>query len=69
VLEVLTLYGGNAGVNTVIPHADNAYHNVRSELACAPGDVLRREDQLGLNQALKGPAQQWNHRKRAIVRG
>ena len=63
------MYGGNDGINTVIPYADNAYHDARPELAYAPGDVLHLDDQLGLNPALKGLAQQWNRRKLAIVRG
>ena len=27
-LVIVTLYGGNDGINTVIPYADNAYHDV-----------------------------------------
>jgi uncharacterized protein (DUF1501 family) len=69
VLVILTLYGGNDGINTVIPYADNAYHVARPELAYAPSDVLALDGQLGLNPALKGLAQQWNARKLAIVRG
>jgi uncharacterized protein (DUF1501 family) len=69
VLVIVTLYGGNDGINTVIPYADNAYHDARPELAYAPGDVLALDGQLGLNPALKGLAQQWNNRKLAIVRG
>jgi uncharacterized protein (DUF1501 family) len=69
VLVILTMYGGNDGINTVIPYADNAYHDARPELAYAPGDVLALDGQLGLNPALKGLAQQWNSRKLAIVRG
>ncbi|MFZ3306067.1 MAG: DUF1501 domain-containing protein [Mycobacterium sp.] len=69
VLVILTMYGGNDGINTVIPYADNAYHDARPELAYAPGDVLNLDGQLGLNPALKGLAQQWNSRKLAIVRG
>src|SRR5271154_382838 len=62
VLVILTMYGGNDGINTVFPYADNAYHD-------APPDVLPLDGQLGLNPALKGLAQQWNNRKLAIVRG
>jgi uncharacterized protein (DUF1501 family) len=69
VLVILTMYGGNDGINTVIPYADNAYHDARPELAYAPGDVLHLDSQLGLNPALKGLAQQWSNRKLAIVRG
>ncbi len=69
ILVIVTLYGGNDGINTVIPYADNAYHDARPELAYDPGDVLHLDDQLGLNPALKGLAQLWNDRKLAIVRG
>ncbi|WP_415822841.1 DUF1501 domain-containing protein, partial [Mycobacterium senriense] len=69
VLVIATLYGGNDGINTVIPYADNAYHDARPELAYAPGDVLRLDEQLGLNPAMKGLAGLWNQRRLAIVRG
>jgi uncharacterized protein (DUF1501 family) len=69
ILVIVTLYGGNDGINTVIPYADNAYHDARPELAYAPGDVLHLDDQLGLNPALKGMAQMWSDKKLAIVRG
>lgn len=69
VLVIVTLYGGNDGVNTVIPYADNTYHDLRPELAYDPGDVLHLDGQLGLNPALKGLAQLWNDKKLAIVRG
>jgi uncharacterized protein (DUF1501 family) len=69
VLVIVTLYGGNDGINTLIPYADNAYHGARPELAYAPGDVLHLDDQLGLNPAMRGMAQLWNQRQLAIVRG
>jgi uncharacterized protein (DUF1501 family) len=69
ILVILTMYGGNDGINTVIPYADNAYHDARPELAYAESDVLALDSQLGLNPALRGLAQQWNNRKLAIVRG
>src|SRR6185437_115719 len=69
VLVIVTLYGGNDGINTLIPYADNAYHDARPELAYAPGEVLHLDDQLGLNPAMRGLAQLWNQRRLAIVRG
>ena len=53
-LVVVTLYGGNDGLNTVIPYADAAYQSARPELAYKPDEVLKLDDQLGLNPALKG---------------
>ncbi len=69
VLVIVSLYGGNDGINTLIPHGDNAYHDARPELAYAPNDVLRLDQQLGLNPAMKGLAQLWGQRRLAIVRG
>ncbi|MET9489495.1 DUF1501 domain-containing protein [Nocardia sp. NPDC006630] len=69
VLVLLTLYGGNDGINTVIPYADSAYHAARPELSYQPEEVLRLDEQLGLNPAMKGFAQLWQQRDLAIVRG
>nr|MDQ6937820.1 twin-arginine translocation signal domain-containing protein [Actinomycetota bacterium] len=69
VLVVLTLYGGNDGLNTVVPYADSAYHDARPELAYAAGDVLHLDDQLGLNPGLTGLHKMWQDGRLAIVRG
>jgi uncharacterized protein (DUF1501 family) len=69
ILVIVTLYGGNDGISTVIPHTDNAYYDARRELAYAPDEVLPLDGQLGLNPALKGLATEWTERKLAIVRG
>lgn len=69
VLVVLTLYGGNDGLNTLIPYADRAYHKARPELAYDPGDVLALDSELGLNPAMRGFARLWDDQQLAIVRG
>ncbi|MDT5129122.1 MAG: hypothetical protein QOG79_1647 [Mycobacterium sp.] len=69
ILVIVTLYGGNDGINTVIPYTDNAYHDARPDLAYAPEEVLPLDGQLALNPALKGLAGLWRSRKLAIVRG
>ncbi len=69
ILVIVTLYGGNDGINTVIPCADNAYHAARPELAYAPHEVLALDDRLGLNPALRGLSQAWSDKTLAIVRG
>ena len=65
ILVVVTLYGGNNGLSTVIPYTDNAYHDARPDLAYAPTDVLPLDGQLGLNPALKGLAKTWTDNKLA----
>jgi uncharacterized protein (DUF1501 family) len=69
VLVIVTLYGGNDGLSTVIPHTDNAYHDARPELAYRSEEVIPLDPQLGFNPALKGLHQSWTGRKLAIVRG
>jgi uncharacterized protein (DUF1501 family) len=69
ILVIVTLYGGNDGINTLIPYADNAYHDARPELAYAAQDVLHLDGQLGLNPACTGLARMWSDRTLAVVRG
>ena len=69
ILVIITLYGGNDGINTVIPYTDNAYHDARPDLAYKPEEVLPLDGQLGLNPALAGLSGMWKSRSLAIVRG
>ncbi len=69
VLVVLTLYGGNDGLNTLVPYADSAYHDARPELAYRPDEVQKLDCQYGLNPAMAGFAKLWQDKQLAIVRG
>jgi len=69
VLVVVTLYGGNDGLNTVVPAADRAYQNARPELAYKPEEVLDLGEGLGLNPGMKGLKSLWDANQLAIVRG
>jgi uncharacterized protein (DUF1501 family) len=69
VLVLVTLYGGNDGLGTVVPYADGAYHDARPDLAYGEDEVLRLDDQLGLNPAMKGFKTLWDAKRLAIVRG
>ena len=55
VLVLVTLYGGNDGLNTVVPAADPAYQSARPDLAYAQDEVLDIGEGLGLNPGLAGP--------------
>ncbi|ROT28226.1 DUF1501 domain-containing protein [Micromonospora sp. HM5-17] len=68
-LVLVTLYGGNDGLNTVVPFADPAYHSARPELAYAPEEVLHLDDTLGLNPMLTGLKKLWDDKRLAIVLG
>ena len=69
VLVVVTLYGGNDGLNTVVPAGDKAYQSARPDLAYQPNEVLDLGDGLGLNPGMTGLHKLWNDRQLAIVRG
>ena len=69
VLVLVTLYGGNDGLNTVVPAGDAAYQSARPDLAYAEHEVLDLGEGLGLNPGLAGLKQQWDNGTLAIVRG
>src|SRR4051794_9098391 len=52
ILVVIQLSGGNDGLNTVIPYANDAYHRARPTLAMRGDKVLKINDQLGLHPSL-----------------
>src|SRR5947209_7768472 len=68
-LVIVTLYGGNDGLNTVVPYADPAYHSARPELAYPPEQVLHLDSALGLNPGMTGLRRLWDDRRLAIVLG
>jgi len=54
ILVVLQMAGGNDGLNTVVPFADDHYHRARTGLGINANDVLKLNDELGLHPALTG---------------
>jgi uncharacterized protein (DUF1501 family) len=54
ILVVVQLSGGNDGLNTVIPYADDLYHRARPTLRITPDRVLRLDDALGLHPDMTG---------------
>ena len=68
ILVLLTLYGGNDGLNTVVP-TDSAYLAARGDLAHQPNTTLRLDDAFGLNSAMPGFKSLWDANRLAIVRG
>jgi uncharacterized protein (DUF1501 family) len=69
VLVVLQLTGGNDGLNTVVPYADDAYARERFATRIRPQEALRLDDYLGLHPALAGLHRLYDAGHLAIVQG
>jgi uncharacterized protein (DUF1501 family) len=69
VLVVLQLAGGNDGLNTVVPYADDAYHRVRPGLALPKEEILTIDHHVGLNPKLAGLKSLYEEGYLAIVQG
>lgn len=68
-LVLVTLYGGNDGLNTVVPYTDSAYHGGRPNLGYPPNVVLPLGAGLGLNPKLTGLKGLWDAKQLAVVLG
>ncbi|MGI8751104.1 MAG: DUF1501 domain-containing protein [Acidimicrobiales bacterium] len=68
-LVLVTLYGGNDGLNTVVPYTDSAYHVGRPNLGYQPNEVLPLGNSLGLNPKLTGLKGMWDAQQLAVVLG
>jgi uncharacterized protein (DUF1501 family) len=69
VLVVLELSGGNDGLNTVIPYADDLYHKARPTLHFTKEQVVRVDDHIGLHPSLSGLGSLFQKGELAIVQG
>ncbi|MDQ1428084.1 MAG: hypothetical protein QOK39_1560 [Acidimicrobiaceae bacterium] len=69
ILVLVTLYGGNDGLNTVIPYLDSSYLNGRPTLGYPPDQVIPLGDGLALHPNMKGMKALWDAKELAVVRG
>jgi uncharacterized protein (DUF1501 family) len=69
ILVVVELTGGNDGLNTVVPLADDVYHKSRPTLRIEPDKVLRLDDRVGLHPAMKELNSLWESGDLAMVQG
>ncbi len=69
ILVVVTLYGGNDGLNTVVPARDPLYRSLRPGIAYSESEVLPLSEGLFLNGSMTGLHSLWNKNQVAIVRG
>ena len=69
ILVVLQLAGGNDGLNTVVPFADDVYHRARPKLALPADKILRLNSYAGLNPKLTGLRSLFDDGCLAVIQG
>jgi uncharacterized protein (DUF1501 family) len=69
ILVVIELTGGNDGLNTVVPFAEDSYHKNRPTLRIEPRAVLKLDDRVGLHPAFKELHRTWEAGDLAVVQG
>jgi uncharacterized protein (DUF1501 family) len=69
VLLLVTLYGGNDGLNTLIPYTNGAYYSKRPNIAIAANSVLPINNTLGFHPTMPFFKSQFDAGKLAVVQG
>jgi uncharacterized protein (DUF1501 family) len=69
ILVVIQLAGGNDGLNSVVPFADDAYYAARPSLAVRKSDLLVLNDYCGLNKTLMPFKQLYDDGLFALIHG
>jgi uncharacterized protein (DUF1501 family) len=68
-LVLITLYGGNDALNTVIPITDPLYARLRSTMAIDAAEALAIDDRFALHPSLARTKELWDTERLAIVHG
>ena len=69
ILVVLGMFGGNDGLNMVVPLDDSAYRTQRANIAISPADTLPLDATSGLNEELTEFKRIWDAGHLAVVQG
>jgi uncharacterized protein (DUF1501 family) len=68
-LVVVQLTGGNDGLNTVIPFADDTYHKLRPTIGIPKGEVKKLTDAVGFHPAMGELAKLYEDAAVCVVQG
>jgi uncharacterized protein (DUF1501 family) len=68
-LVLINLYGGNDGLNCVVPHGDDRYYQLRPGLAIDRSDVLAIDAHVGFNPGMRSLKALYDKGMVAIVQG
>jgi uncharacterized protein (DUF1501 family) len=69
ILVVFEWFGGNDGLNTIVPYSDPLYHRHRPTIGLEQADVLPIDAQFGWHKSLAGLKGLYDDGKVAIVHG
>ncbi|HEY5041884.1 MAG TPA: DUF1501 domain-containing protein [Verrucomicrobiae bacterium] len=69
ILVVLQMAGGNDGLNTVVPYANDFYHKARPKIGLKAEDILKVSDDIGLHGAMKGFKELYDAGQLSVIQG
>lgn len=69
ILVVLQMAGGNDGLNTVVPYANDYYHQARPRIGLPANSILKINDEIGLHKSLTGFKSLYDAGQLSIVQG
>ncbi len=67
ILVVVEMNGGNDGLNTVVPFRQSDYRRLRRRIRIEKSQVLKLDDEVGLNPAMQGFKQLFDDGSLAII--
>ena len=69
ILVVFEWFGGNDGLNTVVPYGDAMYYKHRPTIGIREKDLLKIDAQFGWHRSMRGVKRLYDEGKVAIVQG
>ena len=69
ILVVFEWFGGNDGLNTIVPYGDPMYYKHRPTIGIKERDLLKIDAQFGWHKSMRGIKQLYDEGKVAIVQG
>jgi hypothetical protein len=69
VLVILQLSGGNDGLNTIVPYADDEYGRNRTTLRLTPSEIYKIDDTIGFHYEMKAMWEQFQNENISVIQG
>src|SRR5262245_41798313 len=69
ILVVFEWFGGNDGLNTIVPYGDPAYYRHRPRIGIKEQDLLKIDEHFGWHKSMGGMKRLFDEGKLAIVQG